>query len=71
MKRILGSVVPFLLSLPALAATEEGGAANAPVQTVDMVYVVIFLVVFVAAIAGFIFYFFFQGDEDEKSGKQS
>ncbi len=69
MKRILGLVVPLLLSLPVLAATEESGAASAPVQTVDVVYVVIFLVLFALAIGGFIVYFFFQGDDKEKSAK--
>jgi hypothetical protein len=65
MKHFLAFVVSFLLSLAALAA-EEGGAANAPVQTVDMVYVAIFLILFVGAIGGFIVYFFFQDDGEEK-----
>jgi hypothetical protein len=71
MKRILGWVVPFLLSLPVLAAEEERGAANAPVQTADMIYVVLFLLVFVGAIGGFLVYFFMQRDDSEKSEKQS
>lgn len=67
MKRIIDFVVTFLLCLPLLAAAQdEGGAASAPVQTVDMVYVVIFLVLFIGAIGGFLVYFYFQGDKKEK-----
>jgi hypothetical protein len=67
MRKLLKLVVPFLLSLPILAAAqEEGGAASAPVHTVDMVYVVIFLALFIGAIAGFLVYFFLQSDKKKE-----
>jgi hypothetical protein len=70
MKSMLNAVVPFLLSLPVLAAAAaEEEKAAVPVQTVDMVYVVIFLVIFIGAIAGFLVYFFFQSDDKEKQAK--
>jgi hypothetical protein len=65
MKRLLAFAALLLSSLPALAATQE--VANAPVPTVDMVYVVLFIVGFIAAVVGFfVYYYFYASDEENK-----
>ena len=55
MNRILLPVVMFLLSATAYAA-KELDAASAPADTVSMVYVVIFGILFVGMIVGFFIY---------------
>jgi len=65
MKRLLAFAAFFFYSLPALAATQEE-IANVPPQTVDTLYVWIFLLGFIGAIvAGFVWYF----RSDEKKEK--
>jgi hypothetical protein len=56
MKKFLSAVSLFLMSCWALAATREMEGASAPVETVDVIYVVIFLVIFVGSIIGFFVY---------------
>jgi hypothetical protein len=56
------------MSLPILAATKEMDAATKPAETVDMVYVIIFGVIFFGAIVGF-FVYLFMSDKNEKSDK--
>jgi hypothetical protein len=58
MKRFLSAVSMFLMSCWAFAATREMEGASAPVETVDVVYVVIFVVIFIASIVGFFVYLF-------------
>lgn len=58
MKNFLSAVTLFLMSGWAWAATREMEGASAPVETVDTIYVVIFLVIFVASIIGFFVYLF-------------
>ena len=58
MSRLLTAVTLFLLSLPVLAATKEMDAASAPAETVDMVWVIVFAVIFIGAIVGFFIYLF-------------
>ena len=67
MQKFLSSAVFFLMSLPVLAATMEE-KANAPADTVDMVYVVIFAIIFIGSIVGF-FIYLFMTDKKEKSDK--
>jgi len=63
MKKFLSSAVFFLMSLPVLAATQEMDKANAPADTVDTVYVVIFGVIFIGMIIGFFVYLFMSDKE--------
>ena len=56
MKKILSAITLFLMSCWAFAATKEMEGASAPVDTVDMIYVVIFIVIFVGSIIGFFVY---------------
>jgi ammonia channel protein AmtB len=69
MIRIIPSAILYLLSLPVFAAAEETTAASAPVETVSMVYVVIFGIVFIGMIAGF-FAYMVWGGKDEPGEKK-
>jgi len=68
MQKFLSSAVFFLMSLPVLAATQEMDKVNAPGETVDMVYVVIFGIIFIGMIVGF-FVYLFMSDKEAKSDK--
>jgi len=65
MQKFLSSAVFFLMSLPVLAATQEMDKANAPADTVDTVYVVIFGIIFIGMIIGF-FVYLFMSDKTDK-----
>ena len=65
MKKFLSSAVFFLMSLPVLAATQEMDKANAPADTVDTVYVVIFGIIFIGMIVGFFIYLFMSDKTDK------
>jgi len=57
MQKLVSTVAVFLMSCSAFAATKEmEQAANAPADTVDLVYVVIFGVLFFGMIIGFFVY---------------
>ena len=68
MQKFLSSAVFFLMSLPVLAATQEMDKVNAPGETVDTVYVVIFGVIFIGMIIGF-FVYLFMSDKEANSDK--
>jgi hypothetical protein len=63
MNKLLSMLFLFLLQLPMLAAAQEREVANAPVETVSMVYVVAFGLVFVGMIVGFFIYLFAKKEE--------
>lgn len=65
MQKFLPSIFLFLLSCPLLAAVREE-PAQAPVETVSMVYVVIFGILFVGMIVGF-FIYLWMSDKGEGS----
>jgi heme/copper-type cytochrome/quinol oxidase subunit 2 len=67
MKQFLSALSLFLLSCWAFAATKEMEGANAPVETVDTVWVVVFVVLFVVSIIGFFIYLFMT---DKKKSDQ-
>lgn len=66
--KLLSAVSLFLVSCWAFAATKEIEGASAPVETVDTIYVVLFVVVFIAMIVGF-FVYLFMNDKGEKSDR--
>jgi heme/copper-type cytochrome/quinol oxidase subunit 2 len=66
MKQLMSAVTMFLVSCWAFAATKEMEGASAPVETVDTIYIVLFVVVFIAMIVGF-FVYLFMTDKSEKS----
>lgn len=66
MKRILSTLVFFLMQFPLLAAAQRE-APSVPAETVSMVYVVIFCVIFVGMIAGFFIYLFMSDKKEEQA----
>ena len=69
MKKFL-SIVLFLIPAWALAATKEiEQAANAPVDTVDVVWVVVFVVGFFAMIVGYCIYLWWADKKRKEAGK--
>jgi hypothetical protein len=56
MSRILSAITLFLMSSPLFAAMNEMEAANAPAPTVDMIWVIVFGVIFIGSIVGFFGY---------------
>lgn len=56
MLKLLSAVMLFLMSSPLFAAAKEMEAASPPSETVDLVWVVVFGVIFVGMIIGFFVY---------------
>ena len=56
MFKFLSAITLFLMSSPLLAAAKEMEAATAPSDTVDMIWVILFAVVFLGSIIGFFVY---------------
>ena len=56
MSKFLSALVLSLMSSPLFAAAEEMRAADAPSETVDVIWVVVFAVIFVGSIIGFFIY---------------
>jgi hypothetical protein len=65
MKRTLSAIVVFLMSLPAIAATEEAKAAEAAVEPLGTPYVILIGLVFIGLLVGFGMYYL-RWDEEEK-----
>lgn len=68
MSRIAYSLLPLLLSLSASVAAQEE-RSSAPVETVSMVYVVVFGVIFVGMIVGFFVYLFMTDKKAPEENK--
>jgi hypothetical protein len=64
MSKLLSAVTLFLMSSPLFAAMREMDAANAPSETVSVVWVIVFGVFFIGSIIGFFIYLW----HNEKSG---
>lgn len=62
MPAFLTPLMLFLLSPPALAAVKdvEGAAESPPPETVDIIWVILFMVVFVGMIVGFFVYLWYR-----------
>lgn len=58
----------FLMSGTLFAAAKEMDAAIAPAPTVDVVWVIVFGVIFIGSIVGFFIYLFYT-DKDSKPKK--
>ena len=65
MSRFLSAVTLFLMSSPLFAAAKEMEGANAPAETVGMIWVIIFVVIFIGSIVGFFWYLWWN----ERKGK--
>ena len=68
MSRILSAVALFLMTHPLFAAMREMEAANAPAETVSVVWVVAFVVLFVVSCVGFFAYIWLKSDKSEQAG---
>lgn len=69
-RRLLSAIPLLLISCLGFAAgLEESGAAQ-PAQTVPLVYVVLFLILFFGLIVGFFAYLAYTWRRDEESKKQ-
>lgn len=66
MSKLLSAITLFLMFSPLFAATKEMDEAAAAGGTVDMVWVIVFAVIFIGAIIGF-FIYLFMTDKDKKS----
>lgn len=55
MSKFLSAVTLFLMSSPLFAAMKEMDP-NAPAETVDMIWVIVFGVIFIGSIVGFFIY---------------
>jgi hypothetical protein len=66
MRKFLSAVLLFLMSLPVLAAVNEAEGASAPAPTVDMIYVIIFGILFVGMIVGFFVYLFMKKEDPDQ-----
>lgn len=67
MTTFLSGIFLFLVSLLA-QAQDNGGLASAPSETVSMVWVVLFLVIFIGTIVGF---FVFLWWNEKKRGREA
>lgn len=65
MFKFLSAATLFLMSSPLLAALREPDAATAPAETVDVVWVIVFGVIFIGSVIGFFIYLW----HSEKSRK--
>lgn len=66
------AVVAFLMSCWAFAATKEmEGGVDAPAEMVDVLWVVVFVVLFFGMIAAFFVWFWLVERKKKKSGESS
>lgn len=65
MSRFLSTVALFLMSSHLFAALREVDAASAPAETVSVVWVIVFCVVFVVSCVGFFAYIWMKDDKSE------
>ena len=68
MKKLLSTAVLALMYSWAFAATKEiESGANAPVEQVDDVYVILFALLFFGLIIGYFVYLFWGGSKKKKA----
>jgi hypothetical protein len=68
MFKFLSAVTLFLMSSPLFAAARELDAATAPSETVDMIWVIAFGVVFLGSVIGFSVYLW-HTEKNRKRGQ--
>jgi len=64
MSKFLSAVTLFLMSSPLFAALKEMDP-NAPAETVDMIWVIVFGVIFIGSIVAFFIYLWYK-DKNRK-----
>ncbi|HSE00222.1 MAG TPA: hypothetical protein VLB72_05735 [Burkholderiales bacterium] len=68
MSKFLSAVMLFLMSSPLFAAAKEMEAATPPSETVDMIWVIAFGVIFIGSIVGF-FVYLWHTEKNRKPGE--
>ena len=68
MSRFVSAVALFLMSSPLFAAMKEMDAANAPSETVSVVWVVVFVALFIVSCVGFFAYIWLKDGKSEQAG---
>ena len=68
MSKFLSAVALYLMSGPLLAAAKEMEAATAPAETVGMIWVILFVVLFIGSIVGF-FVYLWHTEKKRKPGE--
>jgi hypothetical protein len=70
MKRSLSAIILFAMSLPAIAATAEAGAAEATVEPLGTPYVILIGLIFIGLLVGFwLYYMRWDEGEDQQDPK--
>lgn len=67
MSKTLSAAILFLISSPLYAAMNDMDAASAPAETVSMVWVVVFGILFVGMIVGFFVYLWWNERKQKPS----
>ena len=67
MSRFLSAVALLLMSGPLFAAMKEMDAANAPAETVSVVWVIVFVVLFIVSCVGFFAYIWLKDGTSEQA----
>lgn len=70
MSRLASTIMLFLLTSPLLAAMREEGAPSAPAETVGMVPIIIFAVIFIGSIVAFIVWYL-MADEEKPEDREN
>ena len=68
MSKLISAVSLFLITCGAWAAAMEDAANAPPVEGVSVVYVVLFLVLFVGGIIGFLLYMWYLDKQKKAKG---
>jgi len=68
MSKFLSAIALFLMSGPLFAAMKEMDAANAPSETVSVVWVAVFVVIFIVSCVGFFAYIWLKDGKSEQAG---
>ena len=69
MSRLVSAALAFLLALSTSVFAQEMERSSAPVETVSMVYVVVFAVIFIGMIIGFFVYLFMTDKKAPEENK--
>ncbi|HSB49030.1 MAG TPA: hypothetical protein VLD15_05905 [Burkholderiales bacterium] len=56
MSKLVSAIALFLMSSPLFSAAQEMEAASAPAETVDVIWVALFAVIFIGSIIAFFVY---------------
>ena len=70
MKKVITSILLFLMTFPAIAAMQEATAAEGAVEPLGTVYVVIIGLIFVSILVVFYLYYMRWDSDEDKPGQK-